>query len=272
MAGVASPAATTTTMRSIVGILKSPCQVATNLNWRKFRANLLSVRMSRDSIELAVASHPECRQPIHTLPSIPLLWRSGRNGGGIDDGGGPRLLCGSVADELRMVLDEWRICGMVVSWPVREGTGRCGAACGRVLRALDQLHSNDDDDGGRRLFHPGRPVCLWDERHRHPDEDAFGRSPDLGRAAAPVVHVASREQYDDDRIGTSTVADVWDDYRRVHWPELEEEEGEGDGRRLASPDDGYGFGGIDGWAAMAHHHRGGEDDDDGGYAYRNALL
>lgn len=191
--------------RSIVNILKSPCQVAHNLNWRKCRSNILSVRLARECIELAVASHPDCYEPVLPLPSIPVR---------IACLGDQKLMWASAADELRGIVDEWQICGMVVSWPVREA-GRCGAACGRVLRALDQIAAQDNG-----LFNPSRLVCLWDERHQHSDEDIWGRAPELGVASRKTVHIASREQYTD---RTTSVVDVWDDYRRVYWPEMEDE-------------------------------------------------
>lgn len=229
--------------RSIVNILKAPCQVAHNLNWRKCRANILSVRLANECIELAVASHPECYEPILPLPSIPvrIVYR-----------GDQKLMCASVADELRDTVDKWQICGMVVSWPVREA-GRCGAACGRVLRALDQIAAQDND-----LFNPSRLVCLWDERHQHSDEDVWGRAPELGVASRKTVHIASREQYKD---RATSVVDVWNDYRRVHWPEMED----------AVSSNGLGSSTVqafnrtigDSW--VAH-------DDKEDYAYRNAVL
>jgi hypothetical protein len=75
------------------------------------------------------------------------------------------------------------------------------------LFTLDQLASSI-----------GRPVCLWDEEHAHPDEDEWGRTPVYARqTTGKQVHVASQEQYEAPKVA---VTEIWNDFCCANWPEL----------------------------------------------------
>jgi len=96
------------------------------------------------------------------------------------------------------IVEEHKVCGVVVNWPVQRETGRMGAACGRVVFALEQLWARSiespsssstssveaerqpdarADTGHKSTRAPGegcseqedggllsRPFCMWDAR------------------------------------------------------------------------------------------------------------
>ena len=187
--------------KSLAKLLTSPSKVAQALDWRSATASVLSLSITRDRIHLAVANHPSSSEA-QSLPSIPVKTEV------VD---GKRQLSRAVADELASIMSDWKVCGLVVNWPVQK-EGWCGAHCGRVLFTLDQLVK-------REALSSKRPVCLWDEEHHVAYEDEWGRAPIYGRPASADkdVHVASQEQYKEQE---HVAADIWSDFCKAHWPEL----------------------------------------------------
>lgn len=184
--------------RSLSHLLTAPSKIANSLDWKKASGCVLSLRVNRDFIDLAVASHPSFDEPAQPLAAIPLALRVERN---------RTVVASSVAEALQLVVHNYNVCGLVVSWPV-QAEGWCGASCGRVLHALDQI----------RLDAP-RPVCLYDPGHRAPPpEDEWGRAEIYSQTSDQTVHVASEEQYQD--CTGKVAAQVWDEFMREHWPEL----------------------------------------------------
>jgi RNase H-fold protein (predicted Holliday junction resolvase) len=172
------------------------------LEWRKASGSILSISVCKDKIDLAVASHPSLDDPVQPLPSIPLKRETMDN---------HKVLSQSVLDELAHIVQDWKVCGMVVSWPVQK-EGRCGAPCGRVLHTLDQLTERSN------VLNANRPVCLWDLEHNRNHEDEWGRDPLYGHTTTKkTVHVASKEQYADHKCAA---ADMWEDFCRTQWPEF----------------------------------------------------
>ena len=137
-----------------------------------------------------------------------------------------------------------QVCGIVVNWPLQRDTGRMGAACGRVLFALEQLwgRSNETimvDESPEACTHE-LPFCLWDAGHINPTDpskkvDGFGRCASYGKEKeAPRTkelssttdqyfnkeknYFASKEQYFEDE--QTVVLGVWNDFCNEHWPEL----------------------------------------------------
>jgi len=203
------------TSRSVAKLLTSPSKVAHALDWKKVSGSILSMSISSDRIDLAVASHPSgCAEDTldtsaQSLPSIPLKTEIVNRDGKKNQ----RILSPAVAEELQDIMNDWKVCGVVVNWPVQK-EGWCGAPCGKVLYTLDQLASSSQQN----VLSPNRPICLWDEEHHVPFEDEWGRSPVYSEPCEDkTVHIASEEQYQ----APSTVAlDVWNDFCRAHWPEL----------------------------------------------------
>lgn len=189
---------------SIAKLLTAPSKVAGALDWRKASGSLLSLTILRDTIELAVSSHPEFAEPLFKLPSIPLKQHVQNNRKTLDE---------AVVHELSGIVQDHQVCGFVVNWPVQK-EGWCGAPCGRVLHTLDDLAAN-------KVLSKSRPVCLWDEEHHVPPEDEWGRAALYSATTDETVHVASTEQYGDHQ---TAAAKVWNDFCKVHWPELYQHE------------------------------------------------
>jgi RNase H-fold protein (predicted Holliday junction resolvase) len=191
--------------RSIDNFLTASNKVAHALDWRKVSGSILNISIKKNKIGLAVASHPCFEDPIQQLPSIPLETETVQN---------RKFLKSFVVDELSNVVQDFQVCGMVVSWPV-ETEGRCGSQCGRVLHTLDQLTAQSET-----LVSSSRPICLWDPEHNvlYP-EDEWGRAAAYSKASARTFHKASKEPYEDH---TPAALDVWNDFCRSHWPEFYE--------------------------------------------------
>jgi hypothetical protein len=188
-------------VKSLTKLLTTPNKVAHALEWRKASGSILSISVCKDKIDLAVASHPSLEDPVQPLPSIPLKLETVEN---------HKVLPQSVMDELDHIVKDWKVCGMVVSWPVQK-EGRCGAPCGRVLHTLDQLTERSN------VLSSSRPVCLWDREHNLPHEDEWGRDPLYGHTTKKTLHLASKEQYADSKC---VAADIWEDFCRAQWPDL----------------------------------------------------
>lgn len=188
---------------SITKFLTSPAKVARALDWKK-AASVLSLHIGKDSIDLAVTSHPSStgdEEIILPLPSIPMKCEYLDN---------QKVLKPGVLKELSNIVDKFDVCGMVVSWPVQK-EGWCGAPCGRVLHTLDQIASESS------IVSAARPVCLWDGHHFHSSEDEWGRTALYAKASKKDVHLASKEQYKDEG---SLAAEIAQDYLRHYWPDL----------------------------------------------------
>ena len=188
--------------RSITNSLTSPSKVAQSLDWKMASGSILSLRIVKDQIELAVSSHPSFDEEVQALPSIPLELKTVNN---------RKVLCGTVADSLLDVVNQFHVCGMVVSWPVQK-EGWCGAPCGRVLHTLDQISMTVD-----------RPVCLYDPVHSTPPEDDWGRASIYSETTKKTVHVASQEHYNQDCTDGKVATDIWNDFCMEHWPEFSQD-------------------------------------------------
>jgi hypothetical protein len=234
-------------MPTLSKLLVAPSKVANALEWNTAPgssssrrggwaagsatgASILTVNLTRDSMELLVSSHPVLDEPVQTLPSIPLKTeiiqvptKDQRNEHQDHHShhhhhhlSSLRRLVPGVAMEFKQILQDWQVAGIVVHWPVQK-EGWCGYACGKVLFVLDHLNSYN-------AFSHKRPMCLWDQVHHDlPYEDEWGRSECYSIVSNKSVHYASQEQYDMSAAaaaGTAgSVSGVWDDFCRTHWPE-----------------------------------------------------
>ena len=190
--------------KTITRVLASPSQVAHALDWKKISgAALLSVHMGDRSIDLATTSHPSQEDPVYRLSSIPLQYEIREN---------KKEVKKCVLEEISHIVQDMNVCGLVVSWPVQK-QGWCGAACGRVLSALDQIVQETN------IVSKSRSLCLWNGHHFHLPEDLWGRVSFYGvpEPDRRQIHIASKEQYGD--CGMVAV-DIAQDYIRHHWPEL----------------------------------------------------
>mmetsp|Transcript_40634 Transcript_40634/g.98179 ORF Transcript_40634/g.98179 Transcript_40634/m.98179 type:complete len:264 (-) Transcript_40634:164-955(-) len=211
----------------LLQVLTSPSKLASRLDWRKLNeGSILSLNIHKDRIGLALASHPSYGQGPYTLESIPLARKS------------------KVTEECKItlsnIIEQHKVCGFVVSWPLQPDSQRMGAACGRVLHTLEQLLPSSENDDGRTgnkteatrtkattpLISANRPCVLWkDSQAKSVDEfDAFGRLEAYAKVPSSdrTVHIASIEQYNTDNA--TVASEVWNDFMRVHWPELHREQ------------------------------------------------
>jgi hypothetical protein len=233
IAAAARPAAGT--------VLTCPSKVAQALDWhRPVNGTVLALNISKDRIDLAVASHPNSAQPVlESLPSIPLTKVTCTSTN-------RKLLTENVKQELQQVLHEFAVCGLLVAWPVQLDSGRCGAPCGHVYHTLDQLLHSSALQTTTTAYNNLKkqvvvPVCLYDTSRTVPDEDGWGRSEAYGRTPPAHVthHRASVEQYthphqsllplpsphtDDTTVQNNQnhcLLDMWTDFCLQHWPELD---------------------------------------------------
>ena len=185
---------------SITDMLTTPTKVAHALDWRQTSGGaILSLRILKERIELAVASHPALEEPTLELPSIPLRTSTTGN---------RKVLDAAVSRELAQTVHKFNVCGMVVSWPVQR-EGWCGKSCGQVLHTLDQIQALAQ-----------KPVCLYDPEHSAPPEDEWGRATIYAEASDKTLHVASEEQYEHSNADGKVAVDIWNDFCKEHWPQL----------------------------------------------------
>jgi RNase H-fold protein (predicted Holliday junction resolvase) len=189
----------------LLKVISKPSKVASALDWKKFGGStILSLDIHKDRIGLALASHPSYGHECWTLKSISFK----ENHISVDK---------DCIDHLSKIVQDHKVCGMVVAWPLQSDTGKMGAACGRVLYTLERMLEKND----QQVLTPSRPLCLWDSDHRIPDksaEDDFGRCALYSKTSNQTEHRATKEQYfQDEQV---VAAQVWDDFCKVHWPEL----------------------------------------------------
>jgi hypothetical protein len=186
-------------------VLTNPSKIASALDWRKVSGSILSLNIHKDSICMAVASHPSFGERTQTLDSIKLLRRGHADA--------------DIKEQLAEIVKEFKVCGVVVSWPIQTDTGRPGAACGRILHTLDDLLEDSN------VISTSRPLCFWDGRHVVPEtQDEWGRCAAYARTTSTDkdIHVASQEQYNQDE--NVVAAQVWDDFVKAQWPDIHHQE------------------------------------------------
>ncbi|KAL3932933.1 MAG: hypothetical protein SGBAC_010621 [Bacillariaceae sp.] len=135
---------------------------------------------------------------------------------------------------LANIVEQHKVCGFVVSWPLQPDSQRMGAACGRVLHTLEQLLSSSlpSEQGSTKkkanspLISANRPCVLWNDSNAQSvdESDVFGRLEAYSKVPSSdkTVHIASIEQYNTDEA--TVASQVWEDFMRVHWPELHREQ------------------------------------------------
>jgi len=178
--------------------LSKPSKVASILDWNKsFDNTILVVNFHKNRMGIAVASHPSFGIPCRELDPLRFNSRNRKSITGTVDR--------KCLERLSNIIDEYKVCGIVINWPLQRDTGRMGAACGRVLFALEQLwersyesstaaktstdarthelnRCNNPEQGGLL----SRPFCFWDAGHidaafASNKEDSFGRCASYGK-------------------------------------------------------------------------------------------
>ncbi len=199
-------------INQVVSKLSKPSKVASVLDWKRVNGStVLSLNFHKDRVGIAVASHPSTGVPCLELEPLRFTKKH------------PHVIDSSCLDRFSKIIEEYKVCGVVVSWPLQSDTGRMGAACGRVIFALEQLWEKSNG-GTNDLF--SKPFCLWDSEHVVPKQrkdptkkvDEFGRCASYGKTTKKAEHIASKEQYHEDEL--TVVVGVWNNFCKEHWPEL----------------------------------------------------
>eukprot|EP00980_Cylindrotheca_fusiformis_P013107 scaffold3292_cov120-Cylindrotheca_fusiformis.AAC.2 len=221
-----------TSKKILQRMITSPSKVASALDWKMANgASILSMAIQPGRIGLAVASHPSLQQQqqIKTLEAITML--SPRHNQGIATGGNSSTPQEAVK-RLQEIVKTHNICGVVVSWPMQQDTGKMGYSCGLTLHTLEQLLLLATADASNPAAKNIPLLCLWDSAHTpEPTVDSWGRSADYARTSAKTVHLASEEQYYvSSTASTSTSSPsndpnkvamgVMDDFLKVNWPTI----------------------------------------------------
>jgi RNase H-fold protein (predicted Holliday junction resolvase) len=185
-------------MVSLMKVLTTPSKIASKLDWQKVSGSILSLEIHRDRIGMAVSTHPSYGKETLTLDTLRLPKK-----GKLDEE--------SINSFFHIVKDH-KVCGVVVSWPL-QNTGRMGAACGKTIHILEELLN---DEVSNNVITTTLPLCLWDGVHPQTDpEDEWGRCASYCRTSNKQEHRATQEQHEN-----IVAAQVWDDFCRVHWPQL----------------------------------------------------
>lgn len=202
--------------RKLTQFLTTPSRVASALDWKRLSGAVLSLDIGKDRIGMAISSHPSCNdaaEPVK-LECIELKYHTQGN---------KRMLDSKVMEQFHSVVNENKVCALVVGWPLQK-EGRLGAPCGKVLHTLDCLVE------GSNVLN-SRPFCLWNEDMVVPphadsfvEEDEWGRSPLWARNSSKECHVASKEQYAHHDASPDVAADILGDFCESQWPQLAHEE------------------------------------------------
>jgi len=193
--------------------LSKPSKVASTLDWKKFNGStLLSLNIHKNRIGVAVASHPSFGEECQELEPLRFA----------DDHMTIDTHC---LTRFQRIVEDYKVCGFVVSWPLQHDTGRMGAACGRVLYALEEL-IDKSSDGSTTMSAVNRPLCLWDSDHIVPKQradpklqvDGFGRCASYCKTSGETEYIASKAQYHEDE--NTVVLRVWEDFCKEHWPDI----------------------------------------------------
>lgn len=198
--------------RNLVRMITPPSKVASALDWRKHTGGaILSLDIHKDCIGLALAKHPSIEENATTLDPIPLRRRK---------------VTEEDKEYLADIIQTKKVCGVVVSWPLQEGTAKMGHAAGRVCHTLEDLVNDEASEQSAKivsLLHL-KPLCLWDSEHAEnvEPEDIFGRSAAYCRTSSKQEYRASEEQYNQDENVVAT--DVWEDFRHTFWPDIVREQ------------------------------------------------
>jgi RNase H-fold protein (predicted Holliday junction resolvase) len=225
-------------MNQLITKLSKPSQVASILDWKKLHGStVLSLNFHQNRVGIAVASHPSTGQPVTELEPL----KFAKNHIAIDQ---------QCLERFSTIIEEYKVCAVVVSWPLQHDTGHMGAACGRVIYALEQLWQQANNSGRKNNNNNhvlSRPFCLWDSDHVIPKQrqdpakrvDSFGRCASYGNHApqkegnekgnSNTLHeksdtktrqeyFARKERYHEDEM--TVVCGVWNDFCKEHWPEL----------------------------------------------------
>lgn len=219
---------------SLTQSLTTPAKVAHMFDWKKTSNNILTLHITKQAIECAIASHPTIASrssnssssssssgstsfPITPIASIPLERDIARDVTA-KPGTVPSFHVPSVTKALQDVIQENNVCGIVVVYPTNTDNGCNNAACGRALHVLDHVSLSGSNSNGSP-----KPICLYDPNtHYHHSEnvapDEWGRSPLYSTTTtAKVVHCAKQPQTEKN---STLLQETWYNFVHQYWPNI----------------------------------------------------
>ncbi len=145
--------------------LVAPSKVANLLDWRKAVGSVMALDITRKSIGMAVATHPDQHAEAVALRPISLVQQQQQHPQHHHGEGAPSSssslhkgkknhVSKELISELEAVVRRHRVCAFVVNWPTHEG--RMGEQCGKVLHVLDSVIDQSNSVVTRK-----RPFTLW---------------------------------------------------------------------------------------------------------------
>jgi hypothetical protein len=196
---------------SLTQSLTTPNKVAHVFDWKKATSNVLMIRITKQSMECAIASHPmldkrdaslSSSSSIQSFTSIPLVRDKSRhsttgtpNQRLSSTSPPPSFNVSDVTQSLQRLMVQHHVCGIIVLYPTTGPIGWKNASCGRTLHVLDHItlqsmnlvvsnvSSNGSNSNNNNSYNTNtttsKPICLYDPNHYQNDliEDEWGRTP-----------------------------------------------------------------------------------------------
>lgn len=226
---------------SMTRSLTTPAKVVHCFDWKKSTGNLLLIRVTKQSIECGIASHPSIvnssiftnssdnEESIKVLPSIPLekSKASSKHPDTFEQSkvriNSPSFNVAMVTNALQQTIHQYNVCGVVVTWPTEQLEGWNGASCGRTLHVLDHIAVQQHSSGSNGRI-SNKPICLYDPNHRSDmimHDDEWGRNPIYSiTTKAKVVHCAKQQQDVVSKTASKNIVleHVWENFCNEYWP------------------------------------------------------
>jgi hypothetical protein len=226
--------ASATCSKELMKVLTTPSKIANALDWKKqIGGSIATIDVHANRIGLTISHHPDATSTYDessessessSISSSSLSYSIPMHSKG------KQKIPDSSRKQLSELVQDNKVCGFVISWPLQKDTGLMGASCGRTLFAIEELLQQPKPSS---VFSVNRPICLWDggsssssssiheqeqEQQSHQAPDIFGRSSIYARTSTKKEHCASKEQYHQDESIVATK--VWEDFVKTNWPEI----------------------------------------------------
>jgi len=220
--------------RELMKVLVTPSKIANALDWKKqIGGSIATIDVHADRIGLSISHHPssssnsssrssgEDESSSSLSSSLSLSSLSSSFYSLPIRQKGKFKIPDSSRQQLSELVQENKVCGFVVSWPIQKDTGLMGASCGRTLFAIEELLLQPSALSSS-VFTSNRQICLWDGGvHVHDDQiktDILGRSSVHARTSNQKEYRASKEKCHRDE--TIVATRVWEDFVKTNWPEI----------------------------------------------------
>jgi len=225
--------------RELMKVLTTPSKIANALDWKKQIATIATIDVHADRIGLSISHHPSSSsgqdESTSSLSSSSSSSSSSLLSSSLSSlfyslpirQKGKFKIPDSSRQQLSDLVQENKVCGFVVSWPIQKDTGLMGASCGRTLFAIEELllqpsSSLSSAAAASSVFTSNRKICLWDGGvHVHDDQiktDILGRSSVHARTSNQKEYRASKEKCRRDE--TIVATRVWENFVKTNWPEI----------------------------------------------------